>query len=78
MTFGGLGQNLFNPAIAARVFLLISFPVAMTSFSTVPSGLVSADAYSGATLLASVKEGLAQGLTLPEIYQNSGFTYLQT
>ena len=27
MSFGGLGQNLFNPAIAGRVFLLISFPV---------------------------------------------------
>lgn len=28
--FGGLGQNLFNPAMVARVFLLISFPVPMT------------------------------------------------
>ncbi len=30
--FGGLGQNLFNPAMAARVALLISFPVEMTTF----------------------------------------------
>lgn len=29
MTFGGIGQNLFNPAIAGRVFLLISFPAYM-------------------------------------------------
>ena len=30
--FGGLGYNPFNPALVARVFLLISFPVAMTSW----------------------------------------------
>ncbi|MCK9305480.1 MAG: RnfABCDGE type electron transport complex subunit D, partial [Bacteroidales bacterium] len=30
MTFGGLGQNLFNPALVGRVFLLVSFPVIMT------------------------------------------------
>ena len=31
MTFGGLGQNIFNPALVGRVFLLISFPVVMTT-----------------------------------------------
>ena len=56
MSFGGLGQNLFNPAIAARVFLLISFPVYMTDW-TVTSGLVACpDAFSGATLLGRVAE----------------------
>ena len=30
--FGGLGQNLFNPAMVARVFLLVSFPVLMTAW----------------------------------------------
>ena len=35
--FGGLGQNVFNPAMAARVMLLISFPLEMTSWVT-PSG----------------------------------------
>ena len=39
MTFGGLGQNLFNPAIAGRVFLLISFPTYMTDW-TRPQGFV--------------------------------------
>ena len=32
MLFGGLGQNFMNPALAARCFLLISFPTAMTAF----------------------------------------------
>lgn len=32
MTFGGLGNNPFNPALVGRVFLLISFPVKMTSW----------------------------------------------
>lgn len=78
MTFGGLGQNLFNPAIAARVFLLVSFPVAMTDWSR-PAGFISnVDAVSGATLLGSVKEGLAKGDTLGQIFDSNGFSYLQT
>ena len=39
MTFGGLGQNVFNPAITGRVFLLISFPTYMTDW-TMPSGFM--------------------------------------
>lgn len=49
MLFGGLGQNFMNPALAARCFLLISFPTAMTSFDC--------DAYTGATPLAALKAG---------------------
>lgn len=56
MTFGGIGQNVFNPAIAGRVFLLISFPTYMTDW-TLPKGFLSVDATSGATLLGMVKEG---------------------
>lgn len=57
MTFGGLGQNVFNPAITGRVFLLISFPTYMTDW-TLPKGFLScADAHSGATLLGMAKEG---------------------
>lgn len=57
MTFGGLGQNIFNPAIAGRVFLLISFPTYMTDW-TVTSGFIHAtDAVSGATLLGRYAEG---------------------
>lgn len=47
--FGGLGQNFMNPALAARCFLLISFPRQMTNFVT--------DAYTGATPLAALKAG---------------------
>lgn len=49
MLFGGLGQNFMNPALAARCFLLISFPTAMTAFDC--------DAYTGATPLAMLKAG---------------------
>ncbi len=57
MTFGGLGQNLFNPAIVGRVFLLISFPTYMTDW-TRPQGFIgSVDAFSGATPLGMVSEG---------------------
>ena len=57
MTFGGLGQNLFNPAIVGRVFLLISFPTYMTDW-TKPEGFIgNFDAYTGATPLGIAKEG---------------------
>ncbi len=49
MLFGGLGQNFMNPALAARCFLLISFPSAMMAFDC--------DAYTGATPLAALKAG---------------------
>ena len=44
MTFGGLGQNVFNPAITGRVFLLISFPVAMTTWGGAKGFIGGADA----------------------------------
>ena len=57
MSFGGLGNNLFNPALAGRVFLLISFPTQMTQW---PLPTVSrwnyTDAETGATLLSKLKE----------------------
>lgn len=64
MTFGGLGQNVFNPAIAARVFLLISFPVYMTDWSFAPTGILtgSTDAVTGPTLLGVLNEGGIESL----------------
>ena len=50
MLFGGIGQNIMNPALAARCFLLISFTSRMTDFST-------ADGVSSATPLAQIKSG---------------------
>ncbi len=58
MTFGGLGQNPFNPALVGRVFLLISFPVQMTSWP-VPGQLTAyTDAVTAATPLGLAKAGL--------------------
>ena len=61
MSFGGLGQNVFNPALVGRVFLLISFPVAMTTWTAPQSWFHSVDAFSGATPLALINEGLHSG-----------------
>ena len=58
MSFGGIGQNPFNPALVGRVFLLISFPEEMTSWT---KNLANPDITSGATPLGLIKEGLGQG-----------------
>jgi electron transport complex protein RnfD len=79
--YGGLGQNVFNPAMLARVALLISFPIEMTTWANVTplftgpglidslaltfSGLDSTDAVTGATTLGLVKTGFSQSQTLP-------------
>ena len=63
MTFGGLGQNIVNPAILGRVFLLVSFPAQMTSWP-MPNGV---DGATGATPLGIMKEGLLSGKTVSEI-----------
>ena len=60
MPFGGLGKNPFNPAIVARIFLLIAYPVQMTSFA-LPSTEGFVDAYSGATPLAAIKNAMSVG-----------------
>jgi electron transport complex protein RnfD len=62
MTFGGLGNNPFNPALVGRVFLLISFPVQMTSWP-VPAGFKTGftDAVTGATPLGLLSEGVKNG-----------------
>ena len=66
MTFGGIGQNIWNPALVGRVFLLVSFPTYMTTWSA-PKGLFGADAVSGATPLGAIQEGLMQGSTVQEL-----------
>lgn len=54
LSFGGLGNNIFNPAIAGRIFMLISFPAQMTTW---PSAVIAdtTDAVSSATVLGSIK-----------------------
>lgn len=56
--FGGLGRNLFNPALAGRAFLLAAWPQHLTAF-TKP---LIYDAVTSATPLQLMKEGRAQGL----------------
>ena len=64
-SFGGLGFNIFNPALVGRVFLLVSFPVQMTTWpSPVVNQTTMADAVTGATPLGVIKEGLMQGETI--------------
>ncbi len=54
MSFGGLGNNIFNPAIAGRIFLLISFPAQMTTWPT-PSVGSTTDAVTSATVLSNLR-----------------------
>ncbi len=72
MTFGGIGQNIWNPALVGRVFLLVSFPTYMTSWSQ-PQGLFGVDAISGPTPLGTIQEGLMQGSTVQEL--TASFNY---
>lgn len=68
MSFGGLGQNPFNPALVGRVFLLISFPVQMTSWPKISTlDFTFVDAQTGATPLGIVKEGLKNGDKLSDL-----------
>ena len=55
MTFGGLGCNPFNPALVGRVFLLISFPVQMTTWPLPGQTTAYLDAETGATPLSLMK-----------------------
>jgi len=77
--FGGLGQNVFNPAMAARVMLLISFPLEMTTWIPpmaqlpgmfeslgVTFGGMQLDAVSSASLLGHVKTEFSRGLDLQQ------------
>lgn len=77
--FGGLGQNVFNPAMTARVMLLISFPLEMTTWVPPPGALpgfvdslaitfggASLDAVSSASLLGHVKTEFSRGLDLQQ------------
>lgn len=62
MTFGGLGCNLFNPALAGRAFLLISFPVQMTTWPNPGQGFGTyLDAETGATPLSIMKAAFKSG-----------------
>ena len=65
LSFGGLGSNVFNPALVGRVFLLISFPVQMTSWPAIRTAGI--DAVSAATPLAVIKEGIKNGIPVSQL-----------
>lgn len=71
MSFGGIGNNIFNPAIAGRIFLLISWPVQMTSWPK-PSALNNhilgyIDVSTGATPLGILAEGVRNGESVTKL-----------
>jgi len=66
LSFGGLGNNIFNPAIAGRIFLLISFPAQMTSWPATAISATATDAVSSATVLGLLKQSPE---ALPEVQQ---------
>lgn len=71
MAFGGLGCNIFNPALVGRVFLLISFPVAMTSWPL--PGDAGVDGSTGATVLSLLKSGAMNPADAPQADMALGF-----
>jgi len=76
MIYGGLGYNPFNPALVARVVLLISFPVQMTRW-TAPAPLTTGfDAVTAATPLGDVKMAVMLTGQLPEAVNSGLFNYL--
>ncbi len=63
--FGGLGHNIFNPALVGRAFLQVAFPVAMTTWS--PPATLLVDSATFATPLGNLKfqDALAEGTLTP-------------
>ena len=61
MTFGGLGHNIFNPALVGRCALLVAFPAQMTSWPLPGQWLHYTDAVTGATPLALMQEAVRSG-----------------
>jgi electron transport complex protein RnfD len=61
MTFGGLGCNIFNPALVGRCVLLVAFPAQMTSWPLPGQWLSYTDAVTGATPLALMQQAIKDG-----------------
>lgn len=69
MSFGGLGKNPFNPALVGRVFMLVSFPTAMTTWPTTHPlfGTAVTNAITGPTPLSVLKESVKGGMSIDQI-----------
>ena len=74
LPFGGIGQNVFNPAITGRVFLLVSFPAQMTDWTPTRGFVYVTDAVSGATPLSALKEAIKSGGTIPQFLADNDYT----
>ena len=80
MSFGGLGQNPFNPALVGRVFMLISFPVQMTTWPK-PQGFDSVimgqatDGVTGATPLGVMSKAIHENTTVAEAAEKMHSTF---
>ena len=61
MTFGGLGQNIFNPALVGRCALLVAFPAQMTTWPLAGQHMAYTDATTGATPLSVMKTAIKNG-----------------
>ena len=61
MTFGGLGNNIFNPALVGRCALLVAFPAQMTSWPLPGQWFSYTDAVTGATPLELMKQAIKNG-----------------
>ncbi len=79
LTFGGLGNNPFNPALVGRVFLLISFPTQMTKYAPsmgfnsrviIPKADLALDGVTSPTPLTLIKEGIKKGESVTSILQS--------
>jgi electron transport complex protein RnfD len=66
--FGGLGYNIFNPALAARAILLASWPVALTTWAKPTHSFLGVDAVTAATQLGLLKEAQRLGGAAPHTY----------
>ncbi len=79
MLFGGIGKNFLNPALAARVFLFLSFPAYMSGAFVKPAEKLSAfaistnlDGISSATPLSLIKESVSDNMLVDMFYGNIG------
>ena len=79
--FGGLGQNFVNPALLARIILMNSFPVLMTTWY--PAGSFGADTTATASPLANIAAGSVDALPSymdmfigKDVYKRQGYDVL--
>ncbi len=66
--FGGIGKNVFNPALAARVFLCLAWPAAISGFTRPTNGIAYVDSVSAATPLASLKAGSLPDVSVMDLF----------